>query len=129
MNMIEKKIFGNVLYGQSGGPTSVINASAFGLINAALKNENIEKVYAMRYGISGILSDNLLEIKDDKNLKKLLNTPGAAFGSNRYKLDDFSKTPADFQHILKIFQKYNIRYFFITVEMIRWTPLIKFLNT
>ena len=112
MNMIEKKIFGNVLYGQSGGPTSVINASAFGLINAALKNENIEKVYAMRYGISGILSDNLLEIKDDKNLKKLLNTPGAAFGSNRYKLDDFSKTPADFQHILKIFQKYNIRYFF-----------------
>lgn len=112
MNMIEKKIFGNVLYGQSGGPTSVINASAFGLINAALKNENIEKVYAMRYGISGILSDNLLEIKDDKKLKKLLNTPGAAFGSNRYKLDDFSKNLADFQQILKIFQKYNIRYFF-----------------
>ena len=112
MNMIEKKIFGNVLYGQSGGPTSVINASAFGLINAALKNENIEKVYAMRYGISGILSDNLLEIKDDKKLKKMLNTPGAAFGSNRYKLDDFSKNLADFQQILKIFQKYNIRYFF-----------------
>lgn len=110
--MIEKKIFGNVLYGQSGGPTSVINASAFGLINAALKNENIEKVYAMRYGISGILSDNLLEIKNDKNLKKLLNTPGAVFGSNRYKLDDFSKNTADFQQILKIFQKYNIKYFF-----------------
>ncbi len=90
--MIEKKIFGNVLYGQSGGPTSVINASAFGLINAALKNENIEKVYAMRYGINGILSDNLLEIKDDKNLKKLLNTPGVHSVQIAINLMIFQKT-------------------------------------
>ena len=56
----------NILYAQSGGVTSVINASAYGLISKALKSEEINKIYAGIYGISGILEGNLLDIKKNQ---------------------------------------------------------------
>ena len=106
---------GNILYGQSGGPTSVINTSFYGLVMEASKNsDKIDKFYSMKYGIEGLLNEELIEIdfKNYTKYQKLLNTSGAYFGSNRYKLKDFSKDETDYIKILEIFKKYNIRYFF-----------------
>lgn len=106
---------GNLIYGQSGGPTGVINSSAYGVISEAFKHpEAIQKVYASLYGIDGILSDNLREIEkeaDKTNLELLKQTPGAAFGSTRHKLPLYKDDPTEYQKVLEIFQKYNIRYF------------------
>ena len=106
------KLKGNLLYGQSGGPTSIINSSAYGLFKEAFKSKYVDKVYAMHYGIKGLLNDDLIKVINSKNLKKLVNTPGAAFGSNRYKLKEINEDLATFQFILEQFKKYNIRYFF-----------------
>ena len=107
---------GNVLYGQSGGPTAVINASAFGLIREALKHHDlIPEIYAMKYGIKGALNGDLICIndQDDADLVKLPSTPGAAFGSVRYKLKDFAVDDTDFCHLLAVLIQYNIRFFFL----------------
>ena len=109
----EKKI--NIIYGQSGGPTSVINSSAYGLIKEAKKHQDkIDKIYAMHFGIEGLLNEDIIDLtslKDDE-LKKLLTTPGAAFGSNRYKLNDEISDKEKYDKIISIFDKYNIHYFF-----------------
>lgn len=112
--MEEKKIF-NVLYGQSGGPTSVINASAYGLIKEAKKHpDKIGKIYAMHYGLEGLFKEDIIDVASFKEskLKDLLTTPGAAFGSNRYKLNDEITDKDKFDKILEILNKYNIHYFF-----------------
>lgn len=109
----KKKI--NIIYGQSGGPTSVINSSAYGLIKEAKKHKDIiDKIYAMHFGIEGLLNEDIIDLtslKDDE-LKKLLTTPGAAFGSNRYKLNDEISDKEKYDKIISIFDKYNIHYFF-----------------
>ncbi len=105
----------NILYGQSGGPTSVINTSFLGLIKEASKHpDKIDKIICMHYGIEGLLNEDLFVInpKNFENYKKLENTSGAFFGSNRYKLKKFNEDETDYKKILKIFKKYNIRYFF-----------------
>lgn len=110
-----KELKGNILYGQSGGPTAVINASAYGVIREALKHQDIiGEVYGMRFGIKGALSDSLVKISDQdpEELEKLPSTPGAAFGSVRYKLKEYSEDETEYLRLLEIFQKYNIRYFF-----------------
>ena len=101
---------GNVLYGQSGGPTSVINASALGLFLECFKHEEIEKVYACHYGIEGLLKDDLIDISSISKYKlmQLKNKAGAFFGSCRYQI----KKDEDYARILEMFKKYNIRYFF-----------------
>ena len=64
------KLTGNILYGQSGGPTSVINTSFYGLVIEASKNaDKIDKFYSMKYGIEGLLNEELVEI-DFKNYSK-----------------------------------------------------------
>ncbi len=109
-----EKLIGNLLYGQSGGPTSIINTSAYGIFIEAFKHKDvINSIYAMNYGIQGLLDDKLIKILDnDTLLKNLLNTPGSAFGSNRFKLKSFDEDPLTYKKILEIFKKYNIRYFF-----------------
>ena len=105
----------NILYGQSGGPTSVINSSFYGLIKEANKHRNkIDKVICMHYGIEGVLNEDLFIIdpSDYQEYKKLENTSGAFFGSNRYKLKKYQEDETDYKKILEIFKKYNIRYFF-----------------
>lgn len=109
-----KILKGNLLYGQSGGPTSVINASAYGVIQKALENpERIQDIYVMKHGIQGALREELYNIKDqsEEDIKLLKHTPGSAFGSVRYKLKDFEIDDRDYQTLLMIFKKYNIRYF------------------
>jgi 6-phosphofructokinase len=105
---------GACLIGQSGGPTSVINSSALGCIEAALKSEHITKVYGAAHGIKGVLDDRLYDLvkEDPYELSLLKYTPSSAFGSCRYKLTDFLTDDSDYRTILHIFQKYNIRYFF-----------------
>lgn len=104
---------GACLIGQSGGPTSVINASALGCIEAALASEHITTVYAAENGIKGVLNDRLyiMDLEDSCELSLLKYTPSSAFGTSRYKLKDFIVDDTDYKHILKTFRQYDIRYF------------------
>lgn len=104
---------GSCLFGQSGGPTSVINASAYGIITEGLKNDAITNVYALHHGIQGALEDDIIRITCDDlaEVEKLLYTPGALFGSCRLKLKDFNVDDSEFKKILFLFKKYDIRYF------------------
>lgn len=109
-----KKLVGAAILGQSGGPTSVINASAAGVFLEALKQENITQVYGAKHGIKGILLEEFYDIskEDIKELELLKTTPSSMIGSVRYKLKDINKDPSDYERLLEVFKKYNIRYFF-----------------
>ena len=105
---------GACVIGQSGGPTSVINASAYGVIRTALDSPSITRVFGAANGIRGILDDVLYDMgeEDRDQLDLMLQTPSSALGSCRYKLKPPEEDPSDYQRILEIFQKYNVRYFF-----------------
>jgi len=105
---------GACIIGQSGGPTAVINASAQGAIQAALKADCITRVLGAFHGIKGVLDDKLYDMgqEDPKELDLLQYTPSSALGSCRYKLADPDKDDTDYKRILEIFQKYEVRYFF-----------------
>ena len=109
-----KNLVGNALLGQSGGPTSVINASAAGVFIEALNQENITGVFGAVHGIKGILEEDFIDIskEDIEELKRLKNTPSSAIGSVRYKLKDPKKDDSEYRRLLEVFRKYNIRYFF-----------------
>ena len=79
---------GACIIGQSGGPTSVINASAYGAIKTALECDCITKVYGAEHGIKGVLDDRLMimDEEDPKELEYMKYTPSSALGSCRYKL-------------------------------------------
>ncbi len=105
---------GACMFGQSGGPTSVINASAAGVFIEALKQENITKVYGAAHGIRGILDEDFYDMgmEDIKELELLKNTPSSSLGSVRYKLKDVTVDDTDYKRLLEVFKKYDIRYFF-----------------
>lgn len=111
---MSEKLIGSCIFGQSGGPTAVINASAYGVIRAALDAEEITKVYGAAHGITGVLEDKLyvMDEEDPEELKLLLNTPSSELGSCRYKIADPEVDDTDYKRILEIFKKYNVRYFF-----------------
>jgi 6-phosphofructokinase len=109
-----KNQIGNLLYGQSGGPTSVINATAYGVITAALRTKHqIDKVYCMHNGIDGAIHDDLFCMNEVPfhQLELLKQTPGVAFGSARHKMKDYRKDESEYIKIFNVFQKYNIRFF------------------
>ncbi|NCB74240.1 MAG: 6-phosphofructokinase [Clostridia bacterium] len=105
---------GACIIGQSGGPTSVINASAFGVIRTALDADCITKVYGAAHGIRGVLDDRLyvMDEEDPYELELLKNTPSSELGSVRYKIADPDKDDKDYVRLLEVFKKYNVRYFF-----------------
>lgn len=109
-----KDLKGAALLGQSGGPTSVINASAAGVFIEALKQENITEVYGAVHGIKGVLNEEFYDIRQEslEELFLLKNTPSSAIGSVRFKLKDPKKDPSQYERLLEVFKKYNIRYFF-----------------
>ena len=111
---MEKTLQGACIIGQSGGPTSVINASAYGVIRTALDNGSITKVYGAAHGIKGVLDDKLYDMgeEDAYELSLLMNTPSSELGSCRYKMADPDKDDTDYRRILEIFKKYDVRYFF-----------------
>lgn len=108
------RLIGACIFGQSGGPTSVINASAYGVFKTALEADEITKVYGAAHGIKGVLNDELYVIdeEDPDELRLLLNTPSSELGSCRYKLKNPDEDDTDYKRILEIFKKYNVRYFF-----------------
>ena len=112
--MATEKLVGAAVIGQSGGPSAVINASAYGVIKTALESDCITKVYGMHHGIMGILNDRLMVMdeEDPAELELMRYTPSSALGSCRYKIADPEVDDTDFKRILEIFKKYNIRYFF-----------------
>ncbi len=105
---------GACIVGQSGGPTSVINASLYGVIKTALESPKITRVLGAEHGIRGVLDDRLIDLdcQDSQELALLPTTPSSALGSVRYKIADPDTDETDFRRILEIFQKYNVRYFF-----------------
>lgn len=111
---MSEKLIGACIFGQSGGPTAVINASAYGVISAALEAGEITKVYGASHGIKGVLDDKLyvMDEEDPEELRLLLHTPSSELGSCRYKIADPETDDTDYKRILEIFKKYNIRYFF-----------------
>lgn len=110
-----KKLIGNAVFGQSGGPTSVINASAAGVFTEALKRSDvITNIYGAANGIKGILEEIFYDIgqEDPYEIELLKTTPSSALGSCRYKLKDITVDDTDYQRVAEVFRKYDIRYFF-----------------
>jgi 6-phosphofructokinase len=105
----------NILIGQSGGPTSVINATLVGIVESAIDCKDIDKVLGAIHGIEGVINENFIELskvlRDDLNLELLYKTPAAALGSCRLKLKDFNEDDSQYEKILGIFRKYNIGYY------------------
>ncbi|MBN2737096.1 MAG: 6-phosphofructokinase [Spirochaetales bacterium] len=101
---------GNCVVAQSGGPTAVINASACGVIQEAMKQSAIENVYAAHNGILGVLNERLFDMgkEDSAAIEGLKTSPSSALGSCRYKV----KKDEDYARIVEVFKKHNIRYFF-----------------
>ncbi|MFT4901799.1 MAG: 6-phosphofructokinase [Lentimonas sp.] len=107
---MSEELEGNCLVAQSGGPTSVINASLSGVVAEALNHECIGEIYGGLNGVLGILNEQLIDLaaESQQNIRGLRYTPGAALGTCRYKL----KRQADFDRVLEVFEAHNIRYFF-----------------
>ena len=106
---------GNVMVGQSGGPTSVINSSLVGVFKTA-KDMGCKKVYGMRFGIEGLLDEKYVDlgehIKTDLDIELLKRTPSSYLGSCRYKLKDADVDDTDYKRIFEILKKLDVMYFF-----------------
>lgn len=98
---------GNLIVGQSGGPTVAINSSLSGVIQEAMAQSVVGEVYGMYRGIRGLLQEQLIDLRRQPAgvVDGLRHTPGAALGTVRYKV-----TEADYDRILDVLKKHNIRY-------------------
>ena len=101
----------NVIIGQSGGPTAVINSSLAGVYKAAC-SLGADKVYGMKYGIEGLIKEEMLELNvllDDRmSIELLKRTPSSYLGSCRYKLPDPDVDSTPFVKLFTLFDKYDI---------------------
>ena len=105
----------NAFYAQSGGVTSVINASAAGVIETArTRRSEIGRVYAGRNGIIGALTEDLIDTSREpaRAIAALRHTPGGAFGSCRYKLKSLEENRAQYERLIDVFRAHDIGYFF-----------------
>ena len=105
-----EELKGALIIGQSGGPSAVINSSAYGVIKTALESSLITNVYGAHFGITGVLNDDLIDMnkQDPSELKKMMFTPSSLLGSCRYKIADPEEDDTDYKKILEIFKKYNV---------------------
>ena len=104
----------NAFYAQSGGVTSVINATAASVILEAKKHKEIGKVYAGKYGILGALREELFDTSKESisALNSLFYRPGGIFGSCRFKLKDIDTDRKEYLLLIEVFKAHNIGYFF-----------------
>ena len=104
----------NAFYAQSGGVTSVINATAGALILEAKKYKNIGKIYAGKNGILGALREELIDTsKESKSaIESLRYRPGGVFGSCRFKLKDLESSEKEYKRLIEVFKAHDIGYFF-----------------
>ena len=108
-------IKGNAIVGQSGGPTSAINATLAGILHAAEKSSHINEIFGMRNGIEGLLREDVFRIDplNEEEKYSLVCTPAAALGSCRKKLaDPHGDDLSEYEKIFSFFKRYDIRYFF-----------------
>lgn len=98
----------NVLVGQSGGPTAVINASIYGVVRAWQAAGERGRVLGMRYGVEGALEERLVDLSalGETDLESLRITPSAALGACRYKLQE-----GDVDRLLALCRRHQVRYF------------------
>ena len=105
---------GNVIIGQSGGPTAVINSSLAGAIKACWK-EGIRRIYGMHYGIEGLLNEDIVDLEDyvtsSQDLSLLKRTPSSFLGTCRYKLPPIEGNEDLYEKIFDILDKKNIEFF------------------
>lgn len=105
----------NMIVGQSGGPTAVINGSLYGVVSEGFKHpESIEHVYGMINGIEGFLSNQIMDmlpLLKNGDLELIRTTPGSYLGSCRYKLPEDLNNPV-YPELFQKFEDYNIGYFF-----------------
>ncbi len=101
------KAKGNLIVGQSGGPTVAINSSLCGVIQEALAHGEVGEVYGMYRGIRGLLQEQIIDLRQQpaQVIAGLRHTPGAALGTVRYKV-----TSRDYERILQVLKRHNIRY-------------------
>ncbi|OGO05546.1 MAG: hypothetical protein A2Y73_07960, partial [Chloroflexi bacterium RBG_13_56_8] len=99
---------GNLVVGQSGGPTAVINSSLVGVIHEALEHDAIGGIYGMRHGILGLLYEDFVDLRreSEETLQLVRNTPASALGTARYRLSE-----TDYERILEVLMAYDVRYF------------------
>jgi len=105
----------NAFYAQSGGVSAVINASACGVLQTARRHPDlIAKIYAGHNGILGALTEDLIDtsIESEAAIAALEHTPGAAFGSCRYKLGSIEKHRAEYERLFEVFRAHDIGFFF-----------------
>jgi len=115
MSQREKNQQKNAFYAQSGGVTSVINATACGVIETARSHaDRIANVYAGRNGIIGALTEDLIDTakESDGAIAALRHTPSGAFGSCRYKLKGLDENKAEYERLIEVFKAHDIGYFF-----------------
>ena len=108
-------VLGNVMVGQSGGPTSVINSSLVGVYKTA-KDNGCKTVYGMRNGIEGLLHEKYVDlsnyIKNDLDIELLKRTPSSFLGTCRYKLPSAESDPVVYERLFGILKKLDVKYFF-----------------
>ncbi|OOM16318.1 6-phosphofructokinase [Clostridium saccharobutylicum] len=104
----------NCIVAQSGGPTSVINSSVVGLLNANKKLRAFDKVYGGLNGIEGILNKNIIDLSSisDEEINHFRFTPSSGLGSCRYKLSDIDSCSQEYENLIKILKEYDITSFF-----------------
>jgi ATP-dependent phosphofructokinase / diphosphate-dependent phosphofructokinase len=105
----------NAFYAQSGGVSAVINASACGVIETAMRQSKyIGKVYAGRDGIVGALTEDLIDVSRESPavIRGLKHTPAGAFGSARFKLKGIEQNRAEYERLIEVFRAHDIGYFF-----------------
>ena len=111
MKSSSRSLSGRLLYAQSGGVTSVINASAAGVIETARAHG--VKVYAAHNGILGALREELIDTSKESKaaITALRHTPGGAFGSCRYKLKSLDTHRAEYERLIEVLRAHDIRWF------------------
>lgn len=110
-----REVRGNVIVGQSGGPTAVINSSLVGVYKTA-KDRGAKKIYGMLHGIQGLLEERVVDlsehIRNDLDIELLKRTPSSYLGSCRYKLPEICDDQEIYKKIFSILDRLEIEYFF-----------------
>lgn len=105
----------NLLVAQSGGPTAAINATLVGILQGVQELGGIDKVYGAKNGIEGAIKDHLIDLNglltDPMALNALALTPSSALGTCRYKMADWHKDEESYKKIVRLFDRYEIKYF------------------
>ena len=119
----------NVIVGQSGGPTSVINSSLAGVYKNAIER-GFDKVYGMLHGVQGLLDEQYVDmstqIHSDLDIELLKRTPSAFLGSCRYKLPEIHENMEIYDRILRFWTSWRLIPLYISEETTPWIPSVNF---